>query len=263
MEAETTVESGRKRIWIWILPGLFLAFTAYYATMCVISSSRRVREINSLYGYKPGEKNNIDIRLFTDSAFIKLNREKAYYQSRNLLAERDSIYLSLNLPDSAAYLEINGVTVHTSRLEKFSLCKAMTGADEYAVSSMLSMPLTIKASRSTIQKEPVMLKIAPKDTSEYKPDILPDTTNSAPVNYYLEMDNGFRIYVYESESSGMIDRLKFDIDDRLKNSWTILKSIATFKVPEYHPSIRLRMKKADARIIYRALPVHGQIALFW
>jgi hypothetical protein len=33
-------------------------------------------------------------------------------------------------------------------------------------------------------------------------------------------------------------------------------------VPEYHPYIRIRMAKSDAKIIYRALPGHGQFAVY-
>jgi len=33
-----------------------------------------------------------------------------------------------------------------------------------------------------------MIKMAPKDTSEYKPDIMPDTSITEPVNYILEMN---------------------------------------------------------------------------
>ena len=261
MEAETTVKKGTGRIFIIILLGLFAAFTTYYIVMVMMASSGRKAEINKEFAYKGEEKNKPDSRIFSDSAFIRLNREKSWLQARNILAETDSLYLSLNLPDSTAYLEINGVTVHVSHLDGIRISKSLVNADEYAVSSMLAIPFTVRENISTIQKEPLMLKIAPKDTSEYKPDILPDTTNSAPVNYILEMDNGIRLYVYESDNSGTIARMKFDIDDKIKTILSNLKSIASFKVPEYHPSIRLRMKKVDARIIYRALPVHGQIAV--
>jgi hypothetical protein len=35
-----------------------------------------------------------------------------------------------------------------------------------------------------------------------------------------------------------------------------------FRIPEYHPSIRLRIHRSDAKIIYRALPEHGQIGVY-
>jgi hypothetical protein len=110
-----------------------------------------------------------------------------------------------------------------------------------------------------------MIKMAPKDTSEFKPDIIPDTSDFEPVNYILEMDNGIRIFVYQNSDTINSDKNKvffFDLNDRLKNTWSSLKSIAKFKVPEYHPYIKIRLPKADAKIFYRAIPRHGQIAVY-
>ena len=109
-----------------------------------------------------------------------------------------------------------------------------------------------------------MIKMAPKDTSEYKPDIMPDTSITKPVNYILEMTNGTRIYIYQEEKDKpgfRSSQFLFDLKDRLRNTLIALKSIAVFKVPEYHPYIKLRIRRADAEIIYRALPVEGQIAV--
>jgi hypothetical protein len=130
---------------------------------------------------------------------------------------------------------------------------------------MLSTPFTILHANATIKKEPVMIKMAPKDTSEYKPDIMPDTSITEPVNYILEMNRGIRIYVYQEENikfSERINQIKFDLKDRIRDTWSALKGIAVFKVPEYHPFIKIKLPRTDAKIIYRAIPKNGQIAVF-
>lgn len=109
-----------------------------------------------------------------------------------------------------------------------------------------------------------MLKMAPKDTSEYKPDIMPDTSIAEPVNYILELNHGIRIYVYQADKTKFVDKMsqfKFDLKDRLNNIWSSLKSIVVLKVPEYHPFIRIKLLRTDAKIIYRAIPKNGQIAV--
>jgi hypothetical protein len=265
MTAETESGSDRRRWWLYIIASLLILFALYYSVMAILSSSQKISAINEEFGFKRDEKNPLDIRIFSDSAYVKLNREKAFYQSRNIMAETDSICLALNLSDSTATLEINGVAVHSAKLLNIQAPKILYKCEEYAISSMLSVPFSVIENFSTIMKEPLMLKIAPRDTSEYKPDILPDTTNSAAVNYIMGLDHGFRLYVYQDtgdDAGGALNRLIFDMGDRFKNIWANMKSIAVFKVPEYHPSIRLKLKKADARIIYRALPVNGQIALY-
>ena len=110
-----------------------------------------------------------------------------------------------------------------------------------------------------------MIKMAPKDTSEYKPDIVPDTSITEPVNYKLIMTDGTRIYIYQEENEKSVDRMnlfRFNLMDRLRESWTSLKSVAVFKIPEYHLFIKIRIPRADAKIIYRALPKNGQIGVF-
>jgi hypothetical protein len=60
----------------------------------------------------------------------------------------------------------------------------------------------------------------------------------------------------------MLNQLLFDIKERLRDTWRDLKSIILLKVPEYHPFIKLRLPRDDAKIIYRAIPKNGQIAVY-
>jgi len=250
---------------LFITGALLILFLVYYLVMGLLSPSRKLAEINQEYGYKDSEKSKIDERFLNDSAFIAINREKSFYQARVNMAESDSICLALNLPDSTAFLEINGVTVHKIKLSEIKVSKVLRNADEYAITSMLSVPFIIEDDLSTIRKEPVMIKIAPKDTSEYKPDILPDTTRSEPVNYIIYLMGGIRLYIYQNTNDlekGRFSVFTFDLNNKLRDVIGNLRSMVGFKVPEYHPYIRLRMQKSDARILYRALPKHGMISVF-
>jgi hypothetical protein len=252
------------KIAVYSIAAFFIIMVFYYSVMAIISPSVKIAAINKEFGCVPPENGAIDERLFSDSAFVELNRSKAFVEARITMAETDSICLALNLSDSTAILEINGVAVHKAKLSYISISKVLIKADEYAVSKMLSAPFTISKDFSTIRKEPVMIKIAPKDTSEYKPDILPDTARIEAVNYMMEMENGIRLYVYQQndEEGGGLRKYFFDVNDRFKNIAAIFKKILVFKEPEYHPSIRIKMDRSDARIIYRALPRKGQIAIY-
>lgn len=79
------------------------------------------------------------------------------------------------------------------------------------------------------------------------------------------MTNGTRLYVYQEEKEKWRDRItafRFDLKYRLRDTWNSLKSVAVFKVPEYHPFIKMKLTRADAKIIYRALPKNGQTAVY-
>lgn len=265
MEATNTKSNSGIRIFLMILGGVAGAFLLYFTVMSVISPYRKLKEIRKEYGSREKEKAASDSAFRKDSLYVNLLREKALLQSRISMAESDSIYITLDLPDSAANLEISGVTVHTAKIRKMRVSKILRSGDETLIYSMLSSPLNIVKDYATVKKEPLMIKMAPKDTSEYKPDIMPDTADVEPVNYLLEMNNGIRIYVFQSDDTtkgARNNRFMFDLNDRLKNTMASLKSVMSFKVPEYHPFIKIELPKADAKIMYRAIPRYGQIAVF-
>jgi hypothetical protein len=264
MENEVIIKKSGGKITLIISAILISAFLVYYAVMSSISPGVKLDELKADLAKTDG-KEEIDTRIFSDSAYLALLKEKAFLQSKTLMAQTDSIYLTINLKDSTSSIEISGVTVHTAKISSYDLSNIFRRCDDNLLLSMLSAPLSIKNSIATIKKEPVMIKLAPKDTSEYKPDIIPDTSLVETVNYILEMTNGTRIYVYQEEDEGQAENknlLSFDFIDRLNTTWNSLKSVISLKVPEYHPYIRIRIPRADGKIIYRALPRNGQVTIY-
>ena len=254
-----------KKIVLIIIGAFLLIFLFYFSIMSVLAPGKKLNEIRAKFGLQQTPEKTIDERFFSDSAYMGMLKEKAFLQARISMAETDSVYMTLNLADSTANLEISGVAVHSAKINEIRISRILRSENEYAVSAMLSTPMNIIGDFATIKKEPLMIKMAPKDTSEFKPDIIPDTSDYEPVNYILEMDNGIRIFVYQDTDTITSDKNNlfiFDLNDRLKNTWSSLKSLARFKVPEYHPFIRIRLPKADAKILYRATPRHGQIAVY-
>jgi len=232
--------------------------------MFILSPIERLKKEDEEFRVRNEELLKADDKILFDSAYIKLLEEKSFLQSKIMMAENDSIYLTINLNDSTADIEISGVVVHRAKINRKRVSKIFYSGDDYLILSMLSSPLTINKNFSTIEKEPVSFKMAPKDTSEYKPDILPDTSDIEPVNYIFEMENGVKIHLYQSENITFAEknsRFCLDLNDRLRHAWNSFKSLAMFRIPEYHPHIKLRLNKADAKIIYRALPRNGQVAV--
>lgn len=264
---EKIEEAGTKRKNnLLIISGLIIAvILVFYTVMSLLAPGRKLEEIRLEFGPEESSENKTDERLYRDSSYMSLLKEKSYLQARTSMAETDSVYMTLNLSDSTANLEISGVTVHSVRISSYNVSGILRRTDEYAISSMLSSPMNIVSDLATIKKEPLMIKMAPRDTSEFKPDIIPDTSDYEPVNYILEMDNGIRIYVYQTTDTLKSDRRQlffFDLRDRSRTTWSYMKSIARFRVPEYHPFIKIRLPKADAKILYRAVPRRGQIAVY-
>jgi hypothetical protein len=254
----------RRHVTLIVLLGIIFVLIVYYSVMSMLSPVRKLEEIRKEFRAKSSEKNEVGQKILSDAEYLKLLKQKAFLQSTIVMAESDSIYLTLNLEDSTANVEISGVVVHRARMRSVKASQILL-RNESSVLSMLSAPFTISHAIASIKKEPVMIKMAPKDTSEYKPDIMPDTSIAEPVNYILEMNRGIRIYVYQEEHAKLADRIsqfEFDLKDRLRDTWSSLKRVAVFKVPEYHLFIKMRLPRTDAKIIYRSLPKSGQIAVF-
>jgi len=254
-----------KQITLIIIGALILAFLVYFSIMSILAPARKLNEIKAKYGLQKDPESKADERFYSDSAFTGMLREKAFLQAKIAMAETDSVYMTINLADSTANLEISGVAVHSAKISGIKVSGILRSGNEYAISSMLASPMNIVSDIATIKKEPLMVKMAPKDTSEFKPDVIPDTSDYEPVNYILEMDNGIRIYFYQATDSVTSDKnnlFLFDLSERFKTTWSSLRSAARLRVLEYHPFIKLRLPKADAKILYRAVPRHGQIAVY-
>jgi len=65
------------------------AFIIYYSVMSMISPARKLAEIKDEFGVDPAEKSANDKRIYTDSTYLSLLKEKAFLQSRITMAETD------------------------------------------------------------------------------------------------------------------------------------------------------------------------------
>jgi len=242
-----------------------LCFLVYYSIMTLLAPAKKYEALKKEYGFIRDEKNPVDERIFADSSYLDLLKEKSFLQSRVTMAESDSIYLTVTIPDSMVNLEINGVVVHKAKINRIHMSRMFRAENDYVILSMLSVPLTINRNFASIEKEPLMIRMAPKDTSEYVPDIIPDTADYEPVNFIMEMDNGTRFCVYQEEKLRPADGIRlfiFDLRYRIRYSFKTFLRVISFRVPDYQPYIKLRIPRSDAKIIYRALPERGQIAVY-
>jgi hypothetical protein len=265
MENENKVSHSGGKTALVILLIICSSFILYYSVMSMLGPSRKLDELKHELSSESSGKKKAEEKTYADSAYLSLLKDRAFLQSKILMASTDSIYLTINLADSSINLEISGVVVHSAKINSFKASRFLTTGNENIMYSLLSTPLSILSEKATIRKEPVMIKMAPKDTSEYIPDIIPDTSITEPVSYILGMTHGISIYICQEEADKRSDRialLRFDLYDRLRQTWKAFKRVAVLKVPEYHPSIKVKLPRSDAKIIYRAIPKNGQIALF-
>ncbi len=214
------------------------------------------------------------VSLNSDSSLMILQRvdtiwdlelEKAYLSNLLLLTFQDSAYLNLNLADSLLLLEINGVPVRECRLTDIRVTKRLRCLNKSQLLQWISTPFLGRADLSTIPKIRYVVKEAPKDTNEaalQNASPLPSDSSSVFFIIYFNRHLAIEVrqreepYDYEEEVIGSYEK-KIQSTIRSKTMQAVMAGLS----PEQEILIRLEVSKADARAIYRGLPLYPGLAL--
>lgn len=241
---------------------LVLVVAGWYITGTVMSVNRYVSQFNATYGVKdeqPGEQ----VNMYRVPGYHDLLKAKGLLSSHVKLAKNDSIGMFLNLSDSVAQLMVKGLAVRDIPLQKIEFPSVFKRTSQEALYEWLSEPVRTKTVLATIDKEPLNIVQAPKDTSDFVPDAKPDTTNHESVFFILDSDRDLRLYFYQIEKDGPDWKaaLAFEWTDRWAQVKQNIRSVFRFQVPVYVPTLRIGITKEDAKVLYRALPENGRIVI--
>lgn len=217
-----------------------------------------VAGFNKTYG--PKEEPEGEVNFYRVPGYHELLKKKGELEGLVKLAKNDSIGLFLNLPDSVVQLMIKGVAVRDIPLREIQLSALFKEASQEALYEWLSEPVKVERARATIDREPVNVVQAPKDSSDVIPAVQPDTSNSQPVFFILETDRNLKLYFYEIEND-RTEAFHFRFPDSWEKAKDLLKAMYTFSIPSYVPEIQLGVTREDAKVLFRALPVHGLIVV--
>lgn len=236
-----------------------LAFIALqYAVLSVFAVRKEMKAINE----------QVDVKLSTinadkvDSAYFELYKEKAWLETRFQITKTDSISLSVNLKDSVLQLELKGVVLKSSKMTDFEADQFLYQLTPGAYHHLFGTQAQGESDFSTITKEPLIIKKAPKDTSEVQVAAVADTSKIEAVHWMLALDNGIIIKIEGTDQYSQSDKWigqKFWFKQDLKKIRKDLVQTIQFKTPVYQPEIRIVISESDAKAIYRALPAHPLI----
>ena len=253
-----------KHKWYIITGAVVLVFTVLYLAKSVSAVNHAVRTFDNAYFASLELKEGDTIDHCAIPGYIDLIRKKAYLGAQVKLAEADSIGLIINMRDSVIQLLIKGLPIRSVKISEYEISPFFQRANQEAIYSMLSSPMKITGMQATFMKDPVSVKIAPKDTSEAVAATRPDTTDFEAVFFTLNTDQNVRLFFEQQEDTVGADRRArffFDLKDKSKNAKATMKAVARFDVPPYVPYIKIWIPKAEAKIVYRAIPREGLIVL--
>lgn len=254
----------KKHRWIFITGTILLVIVVLYLARSVSAVNHTVKAFDQSYFASLEQNEGDTIDQCSIPGYIDLLRKKAYLSAQVKMAESDSIGLLINMRDSTIQLLIKGVAIRTVRIDEYDISPFFERANQEAIYSMLASPLVITGMHATFQKEPINVKIAPKDTSEAVIDAKPDTTDFEAVFFNLQTDQNISFFFEQQEDTVAADsraRFFFDLNDRLRYAKVSMKALTKFETPPYTPYIKIRIPKSEAKIVYRAIPGEGMIVL--
>ena len=200
------------------------------------------------------------------SEVSSLARKKAFLKAQLQLAEEDSIHLIVNLRDSSIHLAIHGVIIHTSKLPSIENDALLKSIPNRLYLGLFSDPVPIIGIHSTILKEPIVERQAPKDPVEAALNAYePDTLIQNPAYIRLRLAHGIDLILEQHPNPTFAEqwaRYRF----RQENRPTVtdrLQRMVSLKGQEYTPDIRLKLPANDIRALYRALPAQPKVVLYF
>jgi len=199
------------------------------------------------------------------SQLVRLKREEDFLKAQISLAKTDSIYLLLNLNESTIKLMVKGVLLSESKIKKFSINKGTKKMPDHFYNSIFNKPLQTISDFSTIQKFPIVVKKAPKDTTDAKlAEKAPEPPKTLDVFYTLELNENISLEIKQLENDSINSPKHIRRYKRLKTKKSLIESINIYTVNNptyYNYTIELEIPKEDARSIYRALPLKPQVLI--
>lgn len=194
-----------------------------------------------------------------------LKKEEKFLQSKLSLVNDDSMYLVLNLTKKTAVIELKGVSLHEGKILNHHVSNTIKNQSADALLNWLSKPFYLKEDSASIPKVSFITKIAPKDTIEASQnEALPEPPKRGDVYVVMDFERGLRLIIRQSENP---DKEGRKIISRLRWNFTryeIAKSLNAFIHTDRElsiPTIDIVLPKADATILYRALPYRPKLLL--
>ncbi|MBN2596266.1 hypothetical protein [Labilibaculum sp.] len=199
-----------------------------------------------------------------DPVLVDLFKEKVFLETRFQMSKADSISLSINLKDSILQLELKGVVIKSTKITDFEVDQFLYQLKPATYQHLFGRQSQVKSYSSTISKVPIVVKKAPKDTTEAQAlSVKIDSVKSEVVHWMLKLDKEIILKIEGSDpyfrSHWWIGQ-KFWLREDM-NSFKNFKETIRFKVPEYYPEIRLVISESDAKAIYRALPAKPLVGI--
>lgn len=226
----------------------------------IIPVSNEVSKITSEFGIErtgnqklPAEK----------AVLLERVRDREHYESilksALSLSKTDSISLLIDLNDSLAILSLKGVSLFQSKISVIEFNQGLKKLPVYLRDSLYSGPFLVKDELASIEKFPVVVKKAPKDTTEASANnAAPELPIQNDVFVLFALDNNLVIEINQEEKDLAGSKRAYREFNRNYSKFFREHNYAQLKdksAPSYLYRLKIFIPREEARSIYRALPI--------
>lgn len=181
------------------------------------------------------------------------------------LSRQDSAYLNLDLAANMLTLMIKGVPVRSCTLHAVRTSRQIKCLDRAQLVHWITVPFMSQKAFSTIPKIRYVNKKAPKDTIEAAlMGSAPMPADTSSVCFTIYFDRHLVLQVEQAEEPFDTEReviKKYRSECRQAVRKSTMRALFHHSNPESGILIRITMSKADARAVYRGLPVRTGLSL--
>lgn len=246
------------KIFIILFFVILLAITAVYTYLSIGAVRERMEK----------SKMKVEGAAPVNASLIDLMKDKAWIESRLKMASADSIGLSIDLELHQIQLELKGVVLLKAKIRESSISGFFKRMDGNVYFDMFGTPLTIERFESSIEKNPLRIVQAPKDTiaAAATVSIKKDSLQDKSIYWTVKLDRDFELNIQgidsvsESQSKYKLGK-GFEFKRDLKNIKNSFNRILKFQKPTYTPEILISISENDAKAILRALPRKASVTI--
>jgi hypothetical protein len=281
----------RNKLAFWFITIILLAVLLYsWACLVVMpvmthdhipTSTTIIQGSNEKQITKPNKKNKVEDKDVREnqipeslkvsnrkeaiSKLVELRMKENFLQSKMSLINDDSMYFVVDLVKKTADLELKGVSLHECEILDSQISNFITHQPAESLLSWSREPFHMLREDATIPKVSWIVKIAPKDTIEAnQAEELPEPPKRGDVYVVMDFDRNLRLIIQQAEKP---DKEGDKIISELKGKYRkqeVMKSLDAllhFKRETVKPTIDIVLSKADATILYRALPYKPKLLI--
>jgi hypothetical protein len=199
------------------------------------------------------------------SKLFEVKKAENFLESKMSLVDDDSVYLVLDLLKNTADLELKGVSLHECKILDSHVSNLIKDQPAETMLEWNGKPFKMIHDDATIPKVSWIIKYAPKDTIEAnKVEELPEPPKRGDVYVVMDFDRNLRLIINQAEKpdkEGIKNisalKWKYKKEEIMKS----LDALIHFKRESTIPTIEIVLSKADATILYRALPFKPKLLL--